>query len=462
MKNLKLFFLCALIGLSSYMQAYIDGIFVLTLPETAESQNGPKTIILCSDLHEGYATGKTDAKAIIDAAKRLNAHIIVEDSGIPIIAIMPSHFWAPIDLDCLAKIADEFLGNPVHFNADRQYVPGKRWQDYDKETPLFFLAQRCYEQKIPVANVEFRQALTASLKGLPISAAQVKDKVELILDEIDRYDDRPPLENIYQELSKTARDQLQQSPLFQRLFSCYMPLNWALVECGDDRFREECLNFCRNLDVAIAEEGKSLVELVAPDRYDVSSTFKEFIEYAQKELSGLSSEKLFERTLKSSFSRVLDARILHEIFASQAQPVIVCAGADHILSVWKRLQALGYVLSELSVGQYSHEFNNCSPVFAWAYDKIFKNYEIKPVHPKQFFDNFIKRGQCAKSEIVEQVVSHGAPQANPGSGFTCAFCHKYGTEFKLCSRCQSAYYCSGECQKDDWKNHKKICNKIIH
>ncbi len=32
-------------------------------------------------------------------------------------------------------------------------------------------------------------------------------------------------------------------------------------------------------------------------------------------------------------------------------------------------------------------------------------------------------------------------------------------DFKSCSRCQKACYCSSKCQKSDWKTHKKKCNK---
>jgi len=36
---------------------------------------------------------------------------------------------------------------------------------------------------------------------------------------------------------------------------------------------------------------------------------------------------------------------------------------------------------------------------------------------------------------------------------------KKGCNFQVCSRCQTAYYCSTKCQKMDWTNHKKVCNK---
>ena len=30
-----------------------------------------------------------------------------------------------------------------------------------------------------------------------------------------------------------------------------------------------------------------------------------------------------------------------------------------------------------------------------------------------------------------------------------------------CSRCQLVSYCSRECQKKDWKTHKKVCKTLI-
>ena len=41
---------------------------------------------------------------------------------------------------------------------------------------------------------------------------------------------------------------------------------------------------------------------------------------------------------------------------------------------------------------------------------------------------------------------------------SCTRCHKTET-LKPCSKCQSVQYCSRECQKADFKNHKKVCAK---
>lgn len=40
----------------------------------------------------------------------------------------------------------------------------------------------------------------------------------------------------------------------------------------------------------------------------------------------------------------------------------------------------------------------------------------------------------------------------------CANCGDNEIKMKKCSECLSTYYCSEDCQKHDWKFHKKNCN----
>ena len=51
--------------------------------------------------------------------------------------------------------------------------------------------------------------------------------------------------------------------------------------------------------------------------------------------------------------------------------------------------------------------------------------------------------------------------SNTNPGPKCGSCDKteadVGHPLKLCAKCRSAQYCSRECQKDDWKQHKKVC-----
>ncbi|KAF2657195.1 putative MYND domain protein [Lophiostoma macrostomum CBS 122681] len=44
----------------------------------------------------------------------------------------------------------------------------------------------------------------------------------------------------------------------------------------------------------------------------------------------------------------------------------------------------------------------------------------------------------------------------------CNTCMKTGSEaenLKRCAKCQTTYYCSRDCQKADWRVHKKVCSK---
>jgi hypothetical protein len=37
---------------------------------------------------------------------------------------------------------------------------------------------------------------------------------------------------------------------------------------------------------------------------------------------------------------------------------------------------------------------------------------------------------------------------------TCNSCHKRDKRLSFCGSCKQVYYCSAECQKSDWKQHK--------
>ncbi|KAI1114217.1 putative MYND domain protein [Nemania sp. NC0429] len=45
---------------------------------------------------------------------------------------------------------------------------------------------------------------------------------------------------------------------------------------------------------------------------------------------------------------------------------------------------------------------------------------------------------------------------------TCNSCKKESDDLKKCAKCTTTLYCSRDCQKTDWKTHKKICGKQAH
>ncbi len=43
----------------------------------------------------------------------------------------------------------------------------------------------------------------------------------------------------------------------------------------------------------------------------------------------------------------------------------------------------------------------------------------------------------------------------------CFHCHEISTDLKLCSKCSIARYCSKQCQREDWSQHKNYCGKSM-
>ena len=59
------------------------------------------------------------------------------------------------------------------------------------------------------------------------------------------------------------------------------------------------------------------------------------------------------------------------------------------------------------------------------------------------YDGIIFKWRKATNDLIKQY-----------KGF-CGSCSKFAT--KKCEKCESVYYCSTECQKLNWKEHKNLC-----
>ena len=63
----------------------------------------------------------------------------------------------------------------------------------------------------------------------------------------------------------------------------------------------------------------------------------------------------------------------------------------------------------------------------------------------------------AKIPVAENKILRSQLETKKGS--YCINCSKELTKIYRCSRCNVATYCGSACQKEAWKEHKKICKK---
>ena len=63
-------------------------------------------------------------------------------------------------------------------------------------------------------------------------------------------------------------------------------------------------------------------------------------------------------------------------------------------------------------------------------------------------------GQTSYGEVAEQM----RQQEKSQSGNHCAHCSRREANLRRCGRCHKTLYCNEDCQKKDWKHHKKHCS----
>ena len=94
---------------------------------------------------------------------------------------------------------------------------------------------------------------------------------------------------------------------------------------------------------------------------------------------------------------------------------------------------------------------------------IDQNYALVDEVGKPFGFPKIEKGYknaiCTKN-LLKDNICNGMPPPSHHVTEICFLCHKHD-QLRKCTRCFVAGYCNSECQKEDWKNHKKNCDRLF-
>ncbi|KZT67860.1 hypothetical protein DAEQUDRAFT_672474 [Daedalea quercina L-15889] len=69
---------------------------------------------------------------------------------------------------------------------------------------------------------------------------------------------------------------------------------------------------------------------------------------------------------------------------------------------------------------------------------------------------FVNTGATVTAAVMKWIRKRTGEQ-RPLDGKMCAKCGKTDVPLKICSKCHAAKYCSAECQRADWREHKQAC-----
>ena len=129
-------------------------------------------------------------------------------------------------------------------------------------------------------------------------------------------------------------------------------------------------------------------------------------------------------------------------------PVYAAASKGHVDAV--------RTLCELGADVNTPNNKGCTPVHAAATE----GHEKVVTLLRKFGAKMDEQSDFGTAADAAAKMGHTVIQAKLAKyNSCCANCVEAGTNvnLSLCSRCNSTYYCSAACQKQDWKKHKLMC-----
>ncbi len=313
----------ALCGLINSVSALSTRVYVFN----NKTRQAPVILIADNHCEEGMPVNEHDlvrmqARDILKYAKKVNAHIVIEDM---------TNYTGPSAY--IKKLFDI-----ENFHKDFALLP--------------YITQGVKKSKLSYTNLEYRHELELSLENYPISAGKGFGRTESILNTISAFNDSPQLNNHYRQ----CIDEVM--PAHTHLKSIFNLRRRLAHQLNSPALCEQIMESAPTISLFY-------------DKKQYAHDPEQFVRlYDWRLLNQLIIHEIYQRHWAGDL-------------ATQAQPIFVFAGGAHIVEIADVLEKYMdyYLVSDSYQGEYHYRLDlepvsNYEPNTIWAFleaDKFFNN-----------------------------------------------------------------------------------------